>query len=734
MKRLSVYILFAAAAPALFAAGEANEDFGGRFERYLSYFSSFSPRLEATVGESGARDFILKECESMKMKPEVRDFSDFDGGFSYSRNIEARIPGARPDTIVLAVPLVHEPGTAPKDDGSVNLALALAIASEYAGKLPPLTLRFLFLGGETGSPTSGFLGTRLFLQDFFPDAPQAVFYLNFRSVPAEVGLGTGARGTVSPAWIVERLRSASVASRFPISVSGNAIQVHRLAVPGPSTAVGEYLRAGYPAVSFEGTGSCPDRPSVWASGFLALFREFIEKDPGGFPEEWDRHYLVFGNRNGFFIVEETVLIAVLLSVLAFSILYALVFRIHARKYLLSFLRHFWNLPILFGINFVFLLAGTLFTEAVSGFRGSPDLWTHHPFLFFVSKVSVAVFFSSASFHLLRRLPISRSGSFYSSAAIFVFLLDVFIFSFINLSFCYYFLWAYLAALLFSRVKNRAIKAFVLIAASVWLAVVLYDTFSAPEIELARILILSRIHGNLLLAFIILPFFLLAIRLDLLVRHPVKGKSGYAFKGLIAAAFLASAILGAFGLVFDPYRNSPQPLSVVETVDLDAGTRVVRLSSPSPLGNFEFMFGGASYAVSTKDRHYSFTPDVSPPSKTVRVRSSRFLDRKSYELTILPVPETREISLALSSEKDILLYDSDLPYSVDISGRKAVIHAGRNPPSPLVFSLTVPADMEPKADLAFVSSKLSRDLVLLGKSFKPSTTLVARTSFRLKSDG
>ena len=736
MKRSPAFLLCILTASVLFAAAPPDEGFGLRIERYLANFAALHPRLEAGEGERKARDFILAELAARKVKAEERDFSAFNGGHSFSKNVEVRFPGLKADTILIAVPLAQEPETKAGEDGSASLALALALAAEYGKRSRRrLTLQFLFLGGETGSSSSDFLGTRLFLQDYFPETPQAVLYFNLKTLAAGLGLGTGARGIVSPGWLVERLAGASKLQAVPLAVSGSAVQIHRLGIPGPRTAVETYLKAGYPAVSFEsaGPGATKD-PKAWSEDFLKLFQGFLALSEPGLPEDWDSHYLVFSSDRGNSILGERTLLVVLLAVLACSIIYALVFRIHARKYLLTFFRHFWNLPVIFGLNFAFLLAGTLIVEAVSAYRGSPDLWTHSPFIFFGLKLSATVFLSALTFHQLRRLRISRNGSFYSAAAIIVFLLDVFIFSFINLSFCYYFLWAYIGALAFSRVKNRVFKVLILLAASVWLGVIAYDAFSVPELELAKILIRSQIHGNLLLAFIVLPFFLLAIRLDLLVRHPVKGKSGFGLKILTAFTFLLSLGLGGFALGFNPYRASPQPLEVTETWDVNQGTRLFRLASPFPLGDFELLFGGKTYTVSTKEREATFAGEGIPVERNYRLRSSLFLDRKAYDLTLLPVPATREVSLELSSPKDLLLYASDLPYSLDLSGRKAVIHVGRNPPSPLTFSLTLPAELEPDAEVVYTSPRLSRDLFFRGKAFQAVTTFRLKESFRLKTDG
>ena len=60
----------------------------------------------------------------------------------------------------------------------------------------------LFLGAEFGeTEESNYpLGSRFFLENFYPEEPVNVLYLNFRRIPQTIFIHCGAKGIVSPSW------------------------------------------------------------------------------------------------------------------------------------------------------------------------------------------------------------------------------------------------------------------------------------------------------------------------------------------------------------------------------------------------------------------------------------------------------------------------------------------------------------------------------------------------------
>ncbi len=693
------------------------DDFGARLTEFRSSLLQTS--------EEETLFYVEKQVRLLGLSPESRDFSGLSGAHSFSRIVEVAVPGDHPSTLIVAAPAGPDRAGDPGSPVVPPAALALALLADLREK-PPIGLRFLFLGGEEGPP----LGSRLFLQDFFPAQPSAVLYIDLRN-GEEMLFQTGARGEVSPAWMVQRLLSAVSSSGLSCRVLGGRNQAFRFGLADTRGPAGEYLRANLPVISVE--GGLPWRGDSNPGAFRDFFRAFLRESAGGFPEEWDRHYIFFPRPAPGFLLEEPALIGVLLVVLGSSFLYPLFFRKPFLRYLRTFRRNLWNLPIFFFLVAFFLFLGTAAVRGIAALRGTPGLPDLSPFLFFALKISITACASAISFHHLKKLPMAKNGSFYSAAAIFVLFIDVVLFSLFNLSYGPHFVGAYLAAILFSIVKKRAVKFLLVFAAPLGLYTAMHATFSLPEPEVARILIGSPVKGNLLTAFILLPFFLMLLRMDLLIPHRRKGKSGFILK--IFTGFFASTalILTAHALLMNPYRKNPQPLEVREDIDSGKAAHTLSLSSPAPLGDLEFSFGGEFHSVSTRRRTAVFDVGGTSPGLGKSVRKRGFLDRETFTLRLEPPLPVEEMHFRLRSPLSVLVYDSNFPHSPDLSGRQVEFHIGRRPPVPLDIVLTLPAELPAEAEISVRSSRLSREFSLSGRPFSIRLSSTARESFILKAD-
>jgi hypothetical protein len=673
--------------------------------------------------EDSVLAFVQAEIEGSGGGLRPADFSDFAGGHSFSRILETSIPGVRPEILIIAAP-------AGAGEKSFNAATALSLWARCLEETPPVSLLFLFLGSDADENEA--LGSRLFLDSFFPEYPVSVLYLNFSGIPGRIICETGTRGIVAPSWMIRRVLDSAGDTDFSFQVQGNKNQMYRLRLSGTQSSAGRYLEAGFPTLSFE-NGGPPARAgdySGWDAGFGAFFRNYLAQNREGIPDEWDQHYLFFQSGNFSLIIEEPQLIILLLSVVGASFLYALFARRRMIRYISTFVRNFWNLPLILALAGLFFLVSTLFVRGITAFRASPDLWTHHPFVFFLLKISSAMCLMGLSFHNLRRLPISKNGSFYSAAAIFFFFVNVLIFSVIDLSFSCYFLWAYVISIFFSLVKNRVVKLLLIFAAPLLLYRLVYDTFFLAEKNFAGVLINSPLVGNLLLSFIFFPLFLMVIRLDLLFRHPRTPQAGLGMKIFIGLTGFLSLGAAVFALTFNPYRNNPQPLRLEEYIDREEDRHELRLSSPSPLGRFEVKFGDKFFPVLTQARTYTITLESFPVTPLRSLSVETFLERRTCHIAVSPVFQPQKISLSLFSDNPLVIYDSNFPYSRGFPDRQAEIHIGVDPPVPLNIILTVPDSLNLRGELIYRSPRLSAPLDVSGKTLEIESYSKIRDSFTM----
>jgi hypothetical protein len=536
--------------------------------------------------------------------------------------------------------------------------------------------------------------------------------------------------------MLERLLAALSGTRFSFEIQGNNNQMYRLNLSRGRSPAGEYLAAGIPAAALRGDGPPPPETNFaeMEENFSAFFTHYLNQNSGGIPLEWDQHYFFFHFGGSYYIAGESVLIILLLGVLGLSMLYALIAHARVRRYIKTFLRNIWNLPLILFISMLFFMAGTLLVRAVSALRNTENLWTYYPFLFFILKTGFAAFLIIFAFHHLRRLPLSKNGSFYSAAAIFFFFANVLVFSAIDIAFSIFFLWAYTASLLFSLFKRRAVKVLLLCASPLLFYFLAYNTFSSTEKDFAGVLINSPFTGNLLLSFIFFPFFLMAIRIDLLLRHPHKKRSSAGLKILLTLSGTITLAAAVFILAADPWRGQPQPLAIEEYWDVDKNVHELRLSSPSSIGNIEVSFAGKDFSVNAAERAAMLPLDAEASAKTLRtITAGDFLARRTYRIAAHPPFKPHKITLTLSSDSPLVIYDCGFPYSLDINGHEAEVFIGEDPPLPLDIVLTFPAGQSVRAELVSWFSETSSHPGLRGKNFAVASYSKIRDSFIIKSD-
>jgi hypothetical protein len=666
-------------------------------ETDLRAVSGFFPRPEGSPQEKALLAWIRGRLASMGLAFTPFDFSQSDFQHSFSSCLRVDVPGASRDSLIVAVPLNTPPGAAAGQDGSVNIALALDLLSRARGSTPPLGLSVLFLGAEFGDTDAYPMGSTLFLRDFQPDYRAAVLYLNLREVPARVLVRGGGRGIVTPYWLMNRSVDALRQSGVDFRLQGDETQIFRMGTTNERTSIEPFLKAGYPSVGLAGeyNGVHRQDQAEWLASFSTFLSKFLAAGAGGISEEWDRHYLLLQMSGLSLIVREKVYVAALLGTLAATLLYSLVFRRGLKKYLRTLARNFPAILPLVALSFIFLAAGTYAIRLVLSLRRFPELWTYAPLAFFIFKVGIAVFLYTSLYNLFRRLPFPRNGSFYSAASLFFLLVDIGVVAVFNISFTFYFLWAFIFVFLSAVVPNRFAKAALFLPAPFWGIRGLLTVFTAPALPFCQFLLLSPLWGNLLAAVVCLPFILFLLRLGLV--FPGRGIMRRRVRELIFAGVLLAAggYLATRLATFSPFSASHrQPVSAVQTLDVASSGVTVSTSldieSPGPLGALAVTDAQGWRVVDPSGTSVVMKlPTVASPVQ-IRQDSSQFLEERNVNLHIDMPSSPRELSVSLTSDDDFILFDSSFP-SIRVSPREYRLLVGAFPPNPMDLQLTLPAD-------------------------------------------
>jgi hypothetical protein len=658
--------------------------------------SRFFPRPEGSRMEKDLVTWIETRLSSLGVAFIPFDFGRSDFQHSFSSCIRVDIPGAVRDSLILAVPLNSPPDAERGRDGSINVALALDLIAQVKNRRPPVSLTVLFLGAEYGDTSAYPMGSTLFLRDFQPDHRAAVLYLNFRAVPSRVLVRGGGRGIVSPYWLMNRCVDALRGARIPFRLPGEEIQIFRMGTTDERTTIEPYLKAGYPSVGLEGENDeiASLNESEWLLSFSSFLRGIIAANSAGIPEEWDRHYLLLQAGGISLIIGEKLNLSILLGTLAATLLFSLAFRRGLKKYQRTLARNIPSIIPLAGLSFLFLVAGTYALKGILSARGFSILWTYVPLEFLALKVCIALFLYAALYNVMRRLPFPRNGSFYSAAAVFFLLIDIGVVAVFNISFTYYFLWAFVFVFLSTLVRSRYMKALLFLPAPFWALRGLITVFQAPALPFCHFLLLSPLWGNLLAAAVSLPIILMVLRLGLL--FPGKGIMRRRVRelGLAGILLVTGGALAVHLATFSPFSDSrPQPLVATQTIRVAATGETestsLDITSPAPLGSLSISDSRGARAVYPAGTAVRYSlPLVASPLQIAQ-DSSEFLQQRNILLRVQMPSSPRSVVVTLTSEDDFILFDSSYP-PVRESPRQYRLLIGAFPPNPLPLQLTLPS--------------------------------------------
>lgn len=656
-------------------------------------------RLEGSKEEAQAFRYIRNILQKYHLSVEELDFSTMRDGHSFSSILSITIPGKSPNFLFLVVPMSQEMPPSflvgPHSDG---ISLTLSLIEEWIRVPPPASIKILFLGGDTGEGEG--IGSKFFLQTFRATSPTLVLYMHLSEIPSVLEIQTGTKGLLSPALPLELFLKGFDSKGIELFLPGSRNQLYRMGVPVSPTPLGPFLRAQIPVLGIKGNPCQPSSPDSrisiteeWVQGFRDGFQTFLSLygslDFSDSSLEWDTHYIPVPLGKKIYLLSETTMVGILLGVLTATFILAFIRRKQTLRYLYTLFRNFWNLPFFFLILLLFLTIGTWMLKGIEQVRF--PLWEYAPMLHFLLKLSSATFLFSLFFHTLHRLPLAKRGSFYSAASILFFFVNILVFSLINIALCYYFLWGFLCSLGFSFFKRKRMKFLFLLSAPLLLYWITYDLFITPELPMIRVLLFSS-TGNILLAFMILPFLLMVIRIDFLLRHPASHKPGWGVKSFLLLSGAMTFGLTGYLFTFSPFHTRPVPVQWKETLDFETGTHSLSLSSIAFLKAGTYPYGTSQFEIPPQSKKVEIFLPMGKDPLQVQIQKNTFLNRTTYHVQFTSDFSPRLIECVIEALEDMVIYGSNFPITPELGTHRTRVFFGKNPPLPLSLILTLPKEI------------------------------------------
>jgi hypothetical protein len=295
---------------------------------------------------------------------------------------------------------------------------------------------------------------------------------------------------------------------------------------------------------------------------------------------------------------------------------------------------------------------------------------------------------------LRLLPVPRNGSFYSASALLFLLVEIAVVAVFDISFTPYFLWAFLFVFLSTLARSRWLKVVLAVPAPFWGIRGIINVFLVPALPFCRIITLSPILGNLLVAGACIPFILVLLRLGLI--FPGKGLLRRGRRELLLAGVLliASGLIMVRLLTFWPFSaRNPQPIAATQTVVVDSAGRTsastLRIDSPAPVTGVSL---SSPTGTRVLPRDWKDAVPLDPVDSPVRVTvaTAQFLQQQTLTLAVAMPSRPRSFSVSIESVRDFVLYDSSFP-AVRLGPRSYRLLVGAFPPDPLSLQLSLPIE-------------------------------------------
>ena len=642
---------------------------------------------EGTQGEKDAFNAAAEYLDSLGISYIRRSLGESGRGHSFSEILTAVVPGTSSDRFILAAPM---------ESGDYAAALLLATASRLAADMPKHTVELNFLGGERGRTPFHPYGSRMAAAGVSNHSETFALYIDARQAPETWRLGIGGEGVITPFGLVRELLRVMEGASIPHRIREADIHLAHLGLQDEQGPLSVWLEAGIPAISLKGSGTVPESIGDAQMERMVDALAELDKKMSRIPGDWENIYAYIRPFKAIpaVFIDEMSYVTGLLILFALLLIIVLAQSRRVRLNFRRFARFWWTLPLLFFTVFLFLFLAALFIEEAGLLADFPTLWTHAPGTFVFFKITVAVSITLIFILIARGLPLPRNAHFYSYSAVITAGLFTLVSSALDITLTSYALWTNLAFLLFTVSRSLRLKLLFLAAAllpyAAWLAVILYQPYTA----VLEFLLLNRINGSLVLTLMLLPFVLAVTSLNYSRSHRNSKSSRLITHAAILISSL-SAVLTLFWIVrLTPYGpGSPQPVTLVDRIDMVRGERRLMLSSPGPLGGAELILDGIAYRLEDIGRRTEIRTPLNRTPLEIRGDSRRFLGRRTIRVRISGEANPGELTLRLRSEKPFTIHDAGMPFEIASSGTAADIFVGGNPPFPFEFQFTVNGDAE-----------------------------------------
>ena len=476
---------------------------------------------------------------------------------------------------------------------------------------------------------------------------------------------TGTSQGTSPVWLLRSAYNCLRQQNITIDFYSNAVVFHRLGWIPDDPALRLYNEARIPVIKIETNADL--------SGFFSSFGAEVIQHIGS---EWDTHYFVRDFHKKLIIVHERHIIIILIASSIVFLLWLMFFSFlfgKKREQHIKDLLVLWWVPVYFFlVNWGSLFLGSKIAELLFYLRFSSIAeMSVFPLTALFVKYVFALFFMFAFTALNKFIPLPANRFIYGFMAHVVCLLNIFIFSFINLSFSVVFLLIYFVSLIAYQFKNIILQIIFIVCLFLPLM-----PFVLHIILFRRYMFDSIFFINATPAFIFVPFDLLLIRLSVsfdkkkkktkpIVKIPIQCK-------IMGSVFLMS-VLWVF--VMPVMKNADRNRFIlIHYIDGNKSSVIKKYIDPA-LESAVMQYSRNTH-VGVVENADSFL--------TVHTSLENYFERSIGTIAISSPLKTEAFFITVSAENGTAIFESDVAFEQNSSGDTATFVSSPRPAMPFII--------------------------------------------------
>jgi len=523
---------------------------------------------------------------------------------------------------------------------------------------------------------------------------------------------TGTSKGTTPAWLLKAVYASLEQKNISVDFYTNAVVFHRLGWLPDDPTLRLYNEAKIPAIKIE---SDADLSDFFSSVAPAIIRNISN--------EWDTHYFVFKLHKKLIIInEQHIVITLIVSSIIFLLwlmFFSFLFGKKKDQHVRDLLKLWWMPVYFFLVNWLSFFLGSKIAELLFYVRfSSVGELSAFPLTALSIKYVFALFFMFAVTAFNKFIPLPANRFIYGFIAHAVCLLNIFIFSFINLSFSIIFMMIYFVSLAAYHFKNIVLQIIFIVCLFLPLMpfvmhIILYRQYMFHIIFLI----------NLAPACIFVPFDLFLIRLSLsidkkrkitkpLLRIPIQCKvMGGAFLALVLWTFIMPTV-----------KNSAHNRFMLIQRLSDDDSSVIKKYVDPPSEETITDYISAPTQVDTENAD-SFL--------TVRTSLENYFERSIGAITIDSPLKIEAFSVTVSAQNDVAIFESDTDFEQNSSGDTATFVSSPRPNFPVIIHFSGKKDAALTVSVTVWSSDNPFGIRLPGDNLKNAATKTETVPFLLK---